>query len=211
MFGAAELGVIRKMVLESPENVIGYDAREMWRQPSADWDWSRRQSYLIDTAVSKPLSVDTMVWASVFDGEHNGDRWKCPEMPEEYELWPDYEAMFRAIQIFGTEKLGCYWGIALTVLPETAVTSIWEKLGLLQGAPKSSWELIGYDVADEGFISALSNCGYFEGETKPTAERLYEHHLFSERSAAEEFRTLSNHRVSEHAPFFVFGIYRLHQ
>ncbi len=73
--------------------------------------------------------------------------------------------------------------------------------------------LLGYDIADDVFLSGLSNCGYTEEETamlrSTWAARLNRFHLFDQLDAASEFKALTDARVPEHAPFFVFGLYLL--
>ena len=59
------------------------------------------------------------------------------------------------------------------------------------------------------------NCGYMPDQEDVQAMQnrwathLNDHHLFDDPKQADEFRLLSNQRVEEHAPFFVFGIYRI--
>jgi hypothetical protein len=73
------------------------------------------------------------------------------------------------------------------------------------------WRFLGYDIADAGDISGLSNCGYEGGELaslRPTwAPRLNDHGLLSDLSDAISFRSASDKRVPEHAPFQVYGIW----
>ena len=80
------------------------------------------------------------------------------------------------------------------------------------GVREPSWQLLGYDVADPG-ISGLSNCGYTDEERPAAVARwgplLNEHHLFRRVEDADAFRVYSDARVSEHAPFFVLGLWRL--
>lgn len=177
------------------DRVIGFDAREMWRDPEIDWDTSRRDRLLIDAGVTKPLSLDTMVWASVFNEVHG--------------LWPDYAQMVQALDTFGVERPEPSWHIAVTVVMEPTVSSIWDLSNVVPQRRERFWPLIGYDVAATGFTSALTNCGYRAGETKPSPTGLNAHHLFADAMSAGSFRQYSDDRVPEHAPFFVFGLYRL--
>jgi hypothetical protein len=68
-------------------------------------------------------------------------------------------------------------------------------------------------MADAGFCSGLSDCGYRPHEAIPIRERfateLNDFHLFIDQVVAEEFRSLTDRRVAEHAPFYVFGLYIL--
>jgi len=74
-------------------------------------------------------------------------------------------------------------------------------------------ELLGYDVADDVMTSGLSNCGYSDEEKerlRPVwAPQLNRFHLFDRANLALQFKGITEARVPEHAPFFVFGLYRL--
>jgi hypothetical protein len=63
---------------------------------------------------------------------------------------------------------------------------------------------------DAGFTSALSNCSFAEGERESLRASwgvaLNEHHLFMDVEKAFAFRRLSDSRVPEHAPFFVYAL-----
>jgi hypothetical protein len=80
-------------------------------------------------------------------------------------------------------------------------------------APQRTWRLLGYDIADAGQISGLSNCGYTPEETATLgpkwASRLNDHHLFGDQEAAFAFVEIANARVPEHAPFHVYSLFRL--
>ncbi len=78
-------------------------------------------------------------------------------------------------------------------------------------APPDDWKLLGYDVADHGLTSGLSNCGYDTTE-KPDwqrrwVRRLNDHGLLTTIDDAEAFAEACDARVSEHAPFFVYGLF----
>lgn len=71
----------------------------------------------------------------------------------------------------------------------------------------------GFDIADLSGISALSNCEYSPQEKERLARfweaRLNAFGLLATDDDAKEFRQLSNSRVPEHSPFWVFGIWRV--
>ena len=76
------------------------------------------------------------------------------------------------------------------------------------------WTFLGYDVADDGFISGLSDCGYEADELhlKTGWElALNEWHLFTQKKQAIKFQRMTNQRVDEHAPFCIYGLYSLLQ
>ena len=78
-----------------------------------------------------------------------------------------------------------------------------------------NWTFLGYDVVEGefgGVISGLTNCGYTKDEKKIIKNNGWEndlnsYHLLNSIEVANEFRKFTNKRVSEHAPFYVFGIY----
>jgi hypothetical protein len=75
----------------------------------------------------------------------------------------------------------------------------------------SDWSFLGFDVADGSLVSGLSNCGYTQADIEPLSRQwgptLNEHHLFVGLDDASRFRDLADRRVTEHAPFFIFGLY----
>ncbi len=77
------------------------------------------------------------------------------------------------------------------------------------------WHLLGYDVADVGRTSGLSNCGFVPDVEDVAALRarwgpsLNEWHLFTDLEEALSFAEMSDVRVAEHAPFHVFGLWEV--
>lgn len=73
------------------------------------------------------------------------------------------------------------------------------------------FDFLGYDVADSGLISALSNCGWCAADKARAVakwkEKLNPNHLFRDFNPAVEFVEFSDVRVEEHAPFYVYGIW----
>lgn len=79
---------------------------------------------------------------------------------------------------------------------------------------KPSWPLLGYDVSDEFRLSGLSRCGYEESDfaqypREYWSTKINENHLFTDFDTAFEFLKFTNERVAEHAPFFVYGLYKI--
>jgi hypothetical protein len=73
--------------------------------------------------------------------------------------------------------------------------------------------VLGFDVADEAMLSGLSNCGYtpqeLEGLRPVWQSRMNDHGLLISVEDALEFMKLSDERVEEHAPFWVYKLYKL--
>lgn len=203
--------------------LLGFDARPVGPLIDEPWSPERRQRYLLRD-VSRPLSVDHRVWwPSAFRHPREGTEssplgWiPRPEWIGPNDLWDNLEQMESALDATPAPPRGIerVWKIALS----------WHENGELRldrhglyiepmrpAAISATWECLGYDVADPT-ISGLSNCGYDPDERTALiprwAPRLNEHHLFTQLDDAYAFRELTNQRVTEHAPFFVFGLWRI--
>jgi hypothetical protein len=175
--------------------------------------------------------VDTFVWPSVFFSQiFRNPAFESystieidPQIYDQLRLdldrMRDYYASHRALApdgvFVGIELLSERTAEGETIpyeLPESIQCAIW----LEQTAPVSLPEgstLLGYDVADAARLSGLSNCGYTEEEIRDLspvwAKHLNSFGLFSALDDAVAFRELSDQRVVEHAPFWVYGLWRI--
>ncbi|MBE9553502.1 MAG: hypothetical protein IMF05_08570, partial [Proteobacteria bacterium] len=74
------------------------------------------------------------------------------------------------------------------------------------------WVFLGHDVADAWGLSGLSNCGYTVDEQhvfcENWASELNDYGLLHSAKAAMSLCAQTDERVSEHAPFFAYAIYR---
>jgi len=103
--------------------------------------------------------------------------------------------------------------MTLVRTPRVEAPGFW---GVLDGPrdwdPASAgWVCLGYDVADAGLLSGLTNCGYTAAEKDALVEDWAAHlndlHLFGTARAAHRFAEHADRRVPEHAPFYVYGLY----
>lgn len=198
--------------------LLGFDAREMWLGPKADRPESDRICFFLRQDVIKQLSVDTTIWSSVFQ-----------EQEEEEENLPRTHWFvgihflrdnLEALQTHMLNFAKPYWNIAITLLTnlcEGQELAYWEAraYNILPAVHDPSWKLLGYDVADQGLLSGLTNCG-FDKETEDIAAfrqryvpHLNSYHLLDSTEIAISFRDLSNERVKEHAPFYIFAIWHI--
>jgi hypothetical protein len=193
-----------------PELLLGFDAREMWMtQEELMHPGHKRSTFLLRDDVQKVLSADTMVWPSIFNASQ-APAWIGANAP----LWESLELLERSISTNARYRL-----IAATWHAETAFSEETRRnLGPydLPCVPRNrdaGWQFLGFDITDGSFLSGLSNCGYTEEERRALvpqwAPRLNSSHLFDDISHAFEFRSLSNRRVAEHAPFFVIGLWKI--
>lgn len=197
--------------------IIGCDARTVSGARELLWDGPRRDQYLVRRDVKAPLSVDTMVWPSLFDrgvgiGHAtevqarlllDGQPISVPWDGREWSLWADLGEMDAALgRQIRPESLP-FWRIAV---------------GIAYGADDAAADgagmaFLGFDIADDGFLSGLMNCGYDEEEQLSVraewADALNEHHLFADWDVADRFRAFSDRRVPEHRPFGVYSLWRI--
>jgi len=119
-----------------------------------------------------------------------------------------------AIDRFQLDRHGDYWEIAITTSSPTK-----EHIG---GVPVESFRLVdtepllllGFDVADRWLLSGLTNCVHrsepdFAGLKHDYEPFLNRFHLFDDSEIANTFRHVSDGRVPDHAPFFVFSLWRV--
>ena len=196
--------------------IVGYDLR---RAPelAAGWPSDRAERYLLRLDAGHPLSTDTTVWESFLDGAASGKS----EWHGVLGLWSKVSDLLRFARGGSVEiDLKGWWliGVALRLDVLTAADrERWSSPGKTAPTspdqPASEWELLGYDVSDEWLLSGLTNCGYSDAELpslrRDWASRLNDHHLFAQLKDASAFKSLSDTRVSEHAPFQPFALYRI--
>jgi|SRR5215469_2481513 len=213
------------------ETLIGFDVRERWMLPDRLWEPQRRAQYLLRNDIIKPLSTDVMVWPSIFDtgqGRHldpaqrlhlglggvQAPSWIGPNPG----LWSDHDRMVATLRHHVPEHS---WSvrplqvIAVTWLSDAGFTDAGEFGPYAEPTtPKGlrpEWIRLGYDVSDGSLLSGLSNCAYTDVERdilrQEWGRRLNRYHLFEESDRASRFREITNRRVPEHAPFFVYGLY----
>jgi hypothetical protein len=201
--------------------ILGYDARELPERLAGAWPPERRERFLYYRQdVESPLSVDEAVWPSVFE--------RRPAWTGRVQgLWEDLSRLRQAVP--GAED--CWlvgFAVDLASLSERAERTLEKYLrGVTpEGRPgphpepheiaqpaaiDSGWEWLGCDVSDFFSVSALSNAGLEDMGTlrREWGPRLNRHHLFDRVADARRFQALADERVSEHAPFYVMGLWRI--
>lgn len=200
-------------MMSSNDLMLGFDAREMWLSPKEDQYEDDRYSFFLRKNVIKQLSVSTTFWNSIFQIDETLPRpqWIGPIQS----LWDNLQIL--QTYLYQSEARP-YWIIAVTLcsdLCEGEELETWKlrAANIRPAIPDKAWELLGYDVADEWLHSGLTNWGFdkltedVEGIRKKYVPALNAYHLFDALETATEFRILSDERVREHAPFFVFGVW----
>jgi hypothetical protein len=192
----------------SEDRFVVFDARTLPPAVSTDWTSERLERYLVRLDVSTVLSVDPWVWPrAVLQTSSSNLGW----VGVGGSLSPDPSDLRR--RMHGGERSKAAL-VAISVPTEAAGDmGIWDIPAPQYENPGASWTFAGYDIADAGFSSGLSNCGYRHDEAVLIRERfaadLNDFHLFVDQAVAEEFRRVTDRRVAEHTPFCVFGLYTL--
>jgi hypothetical protein len=175
------------------EATLGFDLRSIVSDPS--WTADRRALYLLRRDVVSARSVDPMVW------ERSPG---LPRPPGPMGLWPNLSDLLAVARALDQSSA--------VVVRITAFEEDRESPPSADPAA-GQFDLVGYDVADYGLISGLTNCGYKPEEVASLAPvwvpRLNQWHLFDDPDDADAYATITEQRVPEHAPFFGYGIYQL--
>lgn len=198
---------------------LGFDAREMWLDCPEDWFEERKSGFLLRRDIVKPLSTDTSVWQSVFDVDHTLQRpqWIGPTG----QLWENLQALENYVSIAWGKGTEPYWVIAITLLfaiQSGEKRAYWNYLteGITPSVCDPFWQLLGYDVSHASLLSGLTNLSWGNVSTDEVQDighkyipSLNEYHLFQSVEPAAEFIPLAEEGVLPHAPFFVFGLWRI--
>jgi hypothetical protein len=202
--------------MRNEEQLLGFDIREMWSQMDATWPESRKANYLLRADVTKVLSVDTLVWPRVVLGVEK--RVRAPSQWRDLGLWENLHHLQEYLQQDEGATQRPYQVIGITLLRNALPVheqEMWTSLApTVPASLNKEWAFLGYDVADEGFISGLSDCGYEADELHLRTGwelALNEWHLFTQKKQAIEFQRMTDQRVDEHAPFCIYGLYSLLQ
>lgn len=213
-------------------HLLGYDVRlAADTYVASRWEDEARRVFLLRADIAWPLSVDLMVWPSIF--QYQGASVAARYLPlsgwidvepadfphRVLDLWQDPAAMIAAFDsaapTSAIAKDAIPVAIEVVSEPGAFANSHWGPLfapdrGSLRAS--ANWRFLGYDVADEGMVSGLSNCGYDQSEKPDCAKRfsggLNDTGLFDALEPAREFRAEADERVKEHSPFHVYALYR---
>jgi hypothetical protein len=171
--------------------------------PDSDWTEIRRDEFLIRNDVVSPKSVDTNVWAEFVHDEVQTDVGLLP-LP----VWSSRDKMLGISKyaVGRTDLVELTIGVLIEdVLPEFIDLNGFSIVDSIDG------NFLGYDVADEGLTSALSNCGYSSKDILEArlhfSNAINNNGLIASLDAAKEFVKYSTSRIPDHAPFFIFLLY----
>jgi hypothetical protein len=212
--------------------MIGYDVR---RAPSpfllSLWDTARREQFLLRTDVAYPFSVDKLVWPSRFQlGDLNPYPFPQPAdaiviqpstVNQHFQLFKLWDDLVRMLGPYRPSSEGdCGLGVGL-MHPEHyqddsrfAEDDWWQAIHgspIIPPEPEDEWKLLGYDVANSGFTSSVSNCGVPEAERatlrKTWGGSINQFGLFGKAEEALRFCADANVRFADDGPFYVFELF----
>ena len=183
--------------------VYGYSIRTL--DIDSDWTQKRREEFLLIPDVEVPKSVDSNVWQEISSQMVETNFGKMP-LPQ----WGDREKML----------LSCDYRPSMTDMAELTIIVFVDDDEIppeyivandIEPIESCAGHFIGYDIADEGLTSSVSNCGYSEAEIvfakSNYAEKINKHGLFDDLLVANSFLEYSLRRVPEHSPFYVYGLF----
>jgi hypothetical protein len=205
--------------------VLGFDFRFNSSWYADEWPADRRAEYLINPRVESPLSVDTLVWPSVFDVPAESMILRNPLAPlllepdlEDYRqqafgLWSSADKMAATVIAGGASARGS--AIAIEIITNSGLLHDegWhDRIGHVSACTPSNvdWPRVGFDVADIDLVSALSNPTWpLEDETDFRFEwigRVNRHGLLRDLDSAVEFASQMSRKAPAETRLFVFRL-----
>ena len=204
----------------SARHLLGFDAREMWLpftsrgNREGGWTQQQKSEWLLRADVDRPLSVDYLVWTSVFSpGAGLVPSWVYGDSVQG--IWSKLSELYASLpESLQQESAGRYWIIGINVEGRGALDPAWNDIMTVPAVIQEDWEFLGYDVADRWLLSGLSNCTHvsekdFDDLRRRFLDHINSYHLFTDYRVACKFRSLSGRRVPDHKPFYVFGLWHL--
>lgn len=198
----------------SDELILGFDARDVSDQRKLEWSESRREEWLIRPDVLTPLSVDAFIWPSVTAYQtFLGQRAWVGFIQD---LWSDLNNLLIFLKSHPPSDAYDIVGVVLVRRKFVSLDeSLWNEI-VMPTSPSvlgSVWSPVGYDVADRYLTSGLvcipQSSPQFSRLKSAFAQKVNSDHLFDTYDDADLFRVEANHVITDHAPFFVFRIYKL--
>ena len=181
----------------------GADIREHPSRPDDAWTQERRDAFQLRPDVTRPLSLDPNVWSGARDPAGQAAPTPLP--------WVSVEDVLERFESRARPRDAVVIVIGVVAEGPGEEAALRNRTGVeVELSARPDWRFVGFDVAD-GTVSGLTNCGYDADEVGVLravwASRLNEHGLFSDVADALSFRRLTDERVPEHAPFFVYGLW----
>jgi len=210
---------------------IGFDVR---RSPkfieSIVMPPERRSACLLQPNCPTVLSADRSIWPSVFynqdpyqyvEHKFNDDIIISETLSDDYfqafDLWEDLSPMLQAYKESMTGDCGVAFGLvkpdfyANDLISDSWFDAIYSDSGVVPPKTAIDWPLLGFDVVNSGFQSAISG---FVLKDKGTLENKWgqnmnEYCLFNSRDQALLFNEHANADNKVDGPFYTLAIFLL--
>lgn len=217
------------------KEVVGYDARELWLDTDSQWTNEKKHIHLLHNNITKPLSVDSYIWYSVFSEEstpriwrdiprksiYQTTKWDNTFMDSRQLVLPDFyrprgiwTSLSQLMSYIEDNWKNDWKPCAIIAVEEIFLGDVYEDEETIAIEPNvidESWEFLGYDVADYELYTGLQGGLPVKGlseQIKPKwIEKLNEFHLFTEPQVAFDYIGFANIRKPSHKPFYVYGLY----
>jgi len=215
--------------------LVGYDARELWLDTDLQWTDDKKHEYLLHNNITKPLSVDSYIWYSVFSEESTPRIWQDIPRKSTYQTveWDNTFMESRQLVLPDIYRPRTIWTslnslrsyiadnwkndwkpCAIIAVQEVFLESEEEDeepVNIEPNVVDESWKLLGYDVADyelyTGLHGGLPVTGLADQIKPEWIEKLNEFHLFTDPQVAFDYIEFANIRKASHQPYYVYGLY----
>jgi hypothetical protein len=175
------------------------------------WSSEERDNYLLKQ-IDTPLSVSRGVWPEC----------TIPEVFEQVFHEPKPVAPRNGLDVYSLElpALRNPHAVILAITAEHSIAmkllkfhKIDSPLQSTENLRSSGFRFIGYDVADLFLCSGLMYCRFEVSEQKSLRvifnNKINQYGLFTSPIAADKFLKIRARQVSEHAPFYKYGMWIL--
>lgn len=182
---------------------LGYDIRKLY-DPRDVWTDHDINTYLYKTDIKSFLSVDTTSSKSILE-----DRFYTEKINDLRNVINDRVKDLQ--QIDSDKNLSL---IEIFYLKKDLPAGDFINNDDI-GNPSIPMSLAGFDIADLGLISALSNCGISIKEKEiliceyKLNESLNQFHLIQDIKIAHSLKNKFDELIPEHAPFYIYSIFYL--
>lgn len=189
--------------MKNDKILIGYSIRLLSQDKS--WDNKRRKKFLIKNNIDLPKSASTVVWENFIDFIDKNDDF---HFLDNYGFQDIKE--LASLSNYNKHQLDRVMVRTCVHYLHSVPTFVWA-LNMPSCQDDDGFYFFGYDIADGGMTSGLSNCGYTQDEMKYCQEKylpfLNNHGLFDNFDIALDFLNYTNERVKDHAPFYIYSLY----
>ncbi len=199
--------------------LLGFDVLgEPERMGRRVWDEQERQKFLLHPEIRLPVSVDRLICPSIFQpGGHRDGNLAGEKNVNILGLWDNAALMLKWVEQRPKMKELIRFPVAVQLISSPGSSDpMWDTISgqdTEPPTPSQEWDRLGYDVADRGPTSALSNCSYTSEEMAEARRRwgncINQSGLLEKLEDALLVTSFSDVRVPEHKPFFVYEIFRI--